>query len=309
MNNMNSKEYVEDEIDLSVLITALFQGKWIIIGFTSIASIIVVLYSLSLPNIYKAEALLVPISSNENVGGNIQELGGLASLAGISLSEGSDTSAIALEKLQSLSFFEEILLPQINLPDLMAVESWDPYSNSITYDKEIYDDSTKTWTREITSLQTPEPSAQESFTAFMEHIGALTDIKTRLITISAKHQSPFIAKQWADLVIKELNIFYREKDKKEATFAVDYLNEQISRTRLSEVKLVIAEVLAQQIQTLSLIEANENYVFDFIDPPAVMEKKSEPRRAIICIVGALIGGFLGAIVALFRFIKPFRSKS
>ena len=309
MNNMNSKEYVEDEIDLSVLITALFQGKWIIIGFTSIASIIVVLYSLSLPNIYKAEALLVPISSNENVGGNIQELGGLASLAGISLSEGSDTSAIALEKLQSLSFFEEILLPQINLPDLMAVESWDPYSNSITYDKEIYDDSTKTWTREITSLQTPEPSAQESFTAFMEHIGALTDIKTRLITISAKHQSPFIAKQWADLVIKELNIFYREKDKKEATFAVDYLNEQISRTRLSEVKLVISEVLAQQIQTLSLIEANENYVFDFIDPPAVMEKKSEPRRAIICIVGALIGGFLGAIVALFRFFKPFRAKS
>ncbi|MDB3950454.1 Wzz/FepE/Etk N-terminal domain-containing protein [Gammaproteobacteria bacterium] len=306
---MNSKEYVEDEIDLSVLITALFQGKWIIIGFTSIASIIVVLYSLSLPNIYKAEALLVPISSNENVGGNIQELGGLASLAGISLSEGSDTSAIALEKLQSLSFFEEILLPQINLPDLMAVESWDPYSNSITYDKEIYDDSTKTWTREITSLQTPEPSAQESFTAFMEHIGALTDIKTRLITISAKHQSPFIAKQWADLVIKELNIFYREKDKKEATFAVDYLNEQISRTRLSEVKLVIGEVLAQQIQTLSLIEANENYVFDFIDPPAVMEKKSEPRRAIICIVGALIGGFLGAIVALFRFFKPFRAKS
>jgi uncharacterized protein involved in exopolysaccharide biosynthesis len=262
-----------------------------------------------LPNIYKAEALLVPISSNENVGGNIQELGGLASLAGISLSEGSDTSAIALEKLQSLSFFEEIILPQINLPDLMAVESWDPYSNSITYDKEIYDDSTKTWTREITSLQTPEPSAQESFTAFMEHIGALTDIKTRLITISAKHQSPFIAKQWADLVIKELNIFYREKDKKEATFAVDYLNEQISRTRLSEVKLVISEVLAQQIQTLSLIEANENYVFDFIDPPAVMEKKSEPRRAIICIVGALIGGFLGAIVALFRFFKPFRAKS
>ena len=309
MNNMNSKEYVEDEIDLSVLITALFQGKWIIIGFTSIASIIIVLYSLSLPNIYKAEALLVPISSNENVGGNIQELGGLASLAGISLSEGSDTSAIALEKLQSLSFFEEILLPQINLPDLMAVESWDPYSNSITYDKEIYDDSTKTWTREITSLQTPEPSAQESFTAFMEHIGALTDIKTRLISISAKHQSPFIAKQWADLVIKELNIFYREKDKKEATFAVDYLNEQISRTRLSEVKLVISEVLAQQIQTLSLIEANENYVFDFIDPPAVMEKKSEPRRAIICIVGALIGGFLGAIVALFRFFKPFRAKS
>jgi len=272
MKNMNSEEYAH-EIDLAVLFKALFQGKWIIISFTSIASIIVVIYSLSLPNIYKAEALLVPLSSNDNVGGNLQDLGGLASLAGISLGDSVDMSAIAIEKLHSLSFFEEKILPQINLPDLMAVKSWNPSSNLITYDEEIYDASTQTWTREITPLQTPQPSAQESFIAFMEHVGGIKDLKTTFVTIFAKHQSPFIAKEWADLVIKELNSFYREKDKTEAMYAVDYLNEQLSVTRLSEVKLVISEVLAQQIQTLSLIEANENYVFDFIDPPVVKEKK------------------------------------
>ncbi|MDB2629418.1 Wzz/FepE/Etk N-terminal domain-containing protein [Gammaproteobacteria bacterium] len=309
MKNMNSEEYVQDEVDLAVLFKALFQGKWIIISFTSIASIIVVIYSLSLPNIYKAEALLVPLSSNDNVGGNLQDIGGLASLAGISLGDSVDMSAIAIEKLHSLSFFEEKILPQINLPDLMAVKSWNPSSNLITYDEEIYDASTQTWTREITPLQTPQPSAQESFIAFMEHVGGLKDLKTTFVTIFAKHQSPFIAKEWADLVIRELNSFYREKDKTEAMYAVDYLNKQLSETRLSEVKLVISEVLAQQIQTLSLIEANENYVFDFIDPPVVKEKKSEPRRAIICIVGALLGGFLGAIVALFRFFKPFRTNN
>ena len=63
MKNKNSEEYIEDEIDLAVLVRALFQGKWIIISFTTLASIIVVIYSLSLPNIYKAEGLLVPISS------------------------------------------------------------------------------------------------------------------------------------------------------------------------------------------------------------------------------------------------------
>lgn len=307
MNNQNSEEYIEDQIDLAVLFKALFEGKWIIIGFTSIASIIVVIYSLSLPNIYKSEALLVPISSKESVGGNVSDLGGLASLAGISLSDSSDNSAVAFEKLHSLSFFEEKILPQINLPDLMAVESWEPSSNIISYDEEIYDDNENVWTREISGLQTPEPSAQESFTAFMEQMIIFKDIKTKLVTIGVKHQSPFIAKQWADLVISEINSFYREKDRSEATFAVNYLNGELSKTRLSEVKMVIAEVLAQQIQTLTLIEANANYVFDFIDPPAVMEKKSEPRRAIICIIGALLGGFIGAIVALFRFFKPFKS--
>ena len=301
---MQSKEYIEDEIDLAVLVRALIQGKWIILGFTSIASIIVVIYSLSLPNIYTGEALLVPVSSKDSVGGGTsQSLGGLASLAGLSLSDSSYTSIVAVEKLQSLSFFEDKILSQINLPDLMAIKSWNLSSNSITYDEEIYDDQSATWTREVVPPQKPKPTAQESFKAFMEHINVVKNIQTNLVTISVNHQSPFVAKQWADLVVTEINAFYREKDRSEAKFAVDYLNEQLSQTRLSEVKMVIAEVLAQQIQKLTLIEANDNYVFEYIDPPAVMEKKSAPRRAIICIIGALLGGFLGALVALIRYFK------
>ena len=303
MNNTNPKEYIEDEIDLAALIGALWQGKWIIIGFTSVASILVVIYSLSLPNIYSGQALLVPVSSKDSVSGSSQSLGGLASLAGISLSDSSDKSVVAIEKLQSLSFFEGQILKQINIPDLMAVESWNPSNNSITYDREVYDDKTKSWTREVVFPQTPKPSTQESYKAFMGHLSVAKNLKTNIITVTISHQSPFIAKQWADLVVTEINTFYREKDRSEAEFAVNYLNDQIAQTRLSEVKMVIAEVLAQQIQKLTLIEANDNYIFDYIDPPAVMEKKSAPRRAIICIIGALLGGFIGALVALFRYFQ------
>ena len=306
MNNTNPKEYIEDEIDLAVLIGALWQGKWIIMGFTSVASILVVIYSLSLPNIYSGQALLVPVSSKDSVSGAAQNLGGLASLAGISLSDSSDNSVVATEKLQSLSFFEGKILTQINISDLMAVESWNPNNNSITYDDAIYDYKTKSWTREVVFPQTPKPSAQESYKAFLEHLSVVKDLKTNIVTITISHQSPYVAKQWADLVVTEINTFYREKDRSEAEFAVNYLNDQISQTRLSEVKMVIAEVLAQQIQKLTLIEANDNYVFDYIDPPAVMEKKSAPRRAIICIIGALLGGFIGALVALFRYFQPAR---
>ena len=306
MNNTNLKEYIEDEIDLAVLIGALWQGKWIIMGFTSVASILVVIYSLSLPNIYSGQALLVPVSSKDSVSGAAQNLGGLASLAGISLSDSSDNSVVAIEKLQSLSFFEGKILMQINISDLMAVESWNPNNNSITYDDEIYDDKTKSWTREVVFPQTPKPSTQESYKAFLEHLSVVKDLKTNIVTITISHQSPYVAKQWADLVVTEINTFYREKDRSEAEFAVNYLNDQIAQTRLSEVKMVIAEVLAQQIQKLTLIEANDNYIFDYIDPPAVMEKKSAPRRAIICIIGALLGGFIGALVVLLKYLQPAR---
>mgnify|MGYP000893549941 FL=1 len=306
MKNNNIDEYVEDDIDISVLIRALLDGKWIIASLTGIASVLVVWYSLSLPNIYTGKALLVAVSAQDSVSSSVQELSGLASLAGISISDSSDTSAVALEKINTLSFFEEKILPQISLPNLFAVKSWDPKSNTIIYDTEIYDASKEIWVREVEFPKTPEPSSQESHRSFEDHLSVYKDPKTSFITISIDHQSPFIAKRWADLVVNEINAYFREKDRLEANFAVNYLNNEIYNTRLSEVKEVIAAVLAQQIQQLTLIEANINYVFDYIDPPVVMEKKSSPRRAMICIIGAILGGFIGSIIALIRFFKPLR---
>tara|TARA_B100001287_G_scaffold62031_1_gene50112 strand:+ start:12638 stop:13567 length:930 start_codon:yes stop_codon:yes gene_type:complete len=304
MKNNNIDDYVEDDIDISVLIRALLEGKWIIAVITGLASIFVVWYSLSLPNIYTGKALLVPVSAQDSVSSSVQELSGLASLAGISISDSADTSAVALEKINTLSFFEEKILPQISLPNLVAVESWDPKSNTITYDQSVYDSSNQIWVREVEFPKTPKPSPQESFRSFVDHLSVYKDPKTGFISISIDHQSPFIAKKWADLVVDEINSYFREKDRLAANFAVNYLNNEIYNTRLSEVKEVIAAVLAQQIQQLTLIEANINYVFDYIDPPVVMEKKSSPRRAMICIIGALLGGFIGALIALIRFFKP-----
>ena len=120
------------------------------------------------------------------------------------------------------------------------------------------------------------------------------------ITLSIKHQSPFVAKQWTELIVNEINSFYRQKDKSESQKAVTYLNQQISSTGLSEVKQVLAQLLQEETKKLTLIEANQFYVFDYIDPPAVMEKKSEPRRSLIVVISALLGSFLSVFLVLTR---------
>ena len=71
-------------------------------------------------------------------------------------------------------------------------------------------------------------------------------------------------------------------------------------TNLSEVKEAIAQLLQEETKKLALIEANELYVFDYIDPPAIMEKKSEPGRAFIVIFSALLGGMLSVLLVLIR---------
>ena len=71
-------------------------------------------------------------------------------------------------------------------------------------------------------------------------------------------------------------------------------------TSLSEIKQVLAQLLQEEIKKLTLIEATQYYVFDFIDPPAVMETKIEPIRSLICILFSLIGGILSILFVLVR---------
>ena len=300
--NKSSNDF-DDEIDLRELFYVLLEGKWIIISVTAFFSIIAVIYSLQLPNIYESKALLVPVNSSSAISRAARSYSGLVGIAGINLPAGGDggNSAKAIKKISTLSFFEKNILPNIHLPDLMAVESWDPKTNTLAFDKNIYDTKSNTWIRDFSYPNQQTPSPQDSFQVFKNaHLSLSEDKDTGFITLSIKHQSPFIAKQWAELVVNEVNAFYSQKDKSESEKAASYLNQQISMTGFSEIKQVLAQLLQEEIKKLTLIEANQFYVFDYIDPPVVMERKSEPKRSSIFILGALLGGMLSVFIVLIR---------
>ena len=263
--------------------------------------------SLLLPNIYESRAILTPADSSGSISRSLQGYAGLAGLAGITIPSGGDesNSAKAIQKLKSLSFFENNILPNIFLPDLMAHKkwdkSWDPSTNTFNYDESIYNKKTETWIRDYSYPYKQIPSAQESFRQFTtQHFALSEDKKTGFITLIIKHKSPYIAKQWSELLVNQVNLHYREKDRLQSEKAVSFLNKQIAMTNLSEVKEAISVLLQEETKKLALIEANQLYVYDYIDPPAVMEKKSEPNRAFIVIFIALLGGMLSVIFVLIK---------
>ncbi len=293
----------DDEIDFGELFNILYQGKWIIVSVTAFILIIGVLYSLRLPNIYESKSLLIPVDSSSDISGALGNYSTLAGIAGINLPSSNDgsNSLKAIQKLSSLSFFENNIMTNIFLPDLMALKSWSPETNTMTYDERIYQKNNNTWVRDYSYPQKQIPSAQESFKVFItEHLSLSEDKKTGLISLSIKHQSPFVAKEWAELLIKEVNNFYRQKDKSQSEKALRYLNQQFAMTGLSEIKQVLAQLLQEETKKLTLIEANQSYVFEYIDPPAVMEKKSEPKRSLIVMLSGLLGGILSIVLVLLK---------
>ena len=134
----------------------------------------------------------------------------------------------------------------------------------------------------------------------MKKLQVSQDYDTKFLTISFKHESPHIAKEWTELVVNQINDSFRARDKLEAESAMNFLYTQMALTSYTEIKEVVAQVLKQKMQQLALIEANEFYVFSYLDQPAVAKEKIEPSRSSISILGALFGFMLGVLTVLVR---------
>lgn len=303
-NNLPDEQDFFDEISLKEIFDVLWKDKILILVISSFFLISSIIFSFFLPNIYQSKGLLTPTNESGGLGSAFSSLSGLATYGGIDLSgmENSQITDKALEKLNSLSFFTNNILPNIYLPNLMAVKSWDPKTNTIVYDKKIFDEGSEEWVRDFDFPHTQIPSAQESHEDFIEEFLFVSlNKKTGFISIAINHQSPYISKAWVELIVKELNNFFISEDKAKAISAIEYLNEQMAKTRYTEVREAIAELLQQKIQELTLMEASDSYVLEYIDPPVVMEEKSEPLRFVIIIVGFIVGVFLGVILTFLRY--------
>jgi uncharacterized protein involved in exopolysaccharide biosynthesis len=291
-------EYADDEIDLRELFEVLWSGKWWIGGFTAIASIIAVVVALSLPNIYHSEALLAPASSSSGGLGDLaKQYGGLASLAGISLPGGGndDKTALGLEVMKSRRFIAEFIEHHDLLVPLMASSGWDQPTGELIIDNKIYESAAKKWIRDVPPPKRPVPSPQEAYEKFATLLTVSEDKNSGFISLSIKHYSPVVAQQWVVWLIEDINNSLRDQDVTEAERSIAYLKQQVEATLLTDLQSMFFELIQSQTETIMLAKVRQEYVFKTIDPAVVPEKKSEPRRALICVLGALLGGILAVL--------------
>ena len=282
----------------------LWGGKWLISAVTSLAAAISVVVALSLPNIYTASALLAPAESGGGgLSGLMKQYGGLASLAGLSLPGGEEGSRtqLGMQLMTSRAFIGRFVERRGILPELMAVESWDPRSGDIIFNPEYYDATSKAWVRETTLLKSPVPSAQEAYKAFTSILSVSRDAQTGYVTVSIEHPSPVIAAQWVNWLVDDVNGAVKSQDVSEAVRSIEYLKQQVANTSLADLQAMFFELIQSQTEIMMLAEVRPQYVFKTIDPAVIPEERTKPSRALICVVGTLLGGMLGVVIVLLRY--------
>ena len=299
----NPPALYEDEIDLRELFRVLWAGKWLIGSISFAAAIIAVVVALSLPNIYRAEALLAP-NDQQDTGGLsalAAQYGGLASFAGINLNSGSaDKTALGLEILQSRKFISEFIERHDILVPLMAVEDWDAESGELKIDPKVYDLATDRWARDVIPPRKATPSLQEAQKKFMGTLLVSQDKQSGFVKVAVEHYSPTVAKQWVDWLVEDINFSIMQQDVAEAEQAIAYLNEQIESTPLADLQNIFFKLIEEQTKTVMLAKVSPEYILRTLDPAVVPEKKSQPNRALICVLGTLLGGMLSVLGVLIR---------
>lgn len=314
---VNSKEFhqqhqlpEDDEIDLAELWLALWNGKGLILVITFVAAISAVFYAKSQPNIYRATTLLAPAGEQgaRGLGNMTGQLGGLASLAGINLGGGrSDKTGLALEVLKSRAFIESFITKRKLLVNLFAVESWNAESDTLIFNKELYDSDKEKWLIENKLKGTVGPSPWTAFKAFINVLTVAVDQDTGLITISIEHHSPEVAKQWLLWLVSDINETMREQDKIYAQNSIDFLTAKLELTQLADMQTMFYQLIEEQTKTIMLAEVSKEYVLKTIDPANAPDEKAKPKRAIIVVFGTMLGGMLAIVIVLIRHFR-FRKK-
>jgi len=293
----------DDEIDLRELIQAIWRGKWIVLAVTLICTAGAVFYAKSLPNVYKTEVTLAP--AGESGGLNIPgQLGGLAALAGVNLgSKGGDKTSLALEILKSREFIGKFIETNDLYVPIMAAKGWDRASDKLTIDSNIYDEQTKQWMRKVEAPFKSKPSNLETYNKFITLFNVSQDKTTGLVQLSVDFYSPILAKVWADELVKSINEEMRRRDLTEAKRSIEYLNSQISKTNLSDIRSMLYSLVEEQTKTEMLAHAREEYVLKTIDPAVVAEQKAGPKRALIVLMASILGLILSTMVIIVRYIS------
>lgn len=294
----------DDELDMRDLIASIWRGKLLIIIVSSIFAVLSVFYAINLPNIYKAEAVLIPAESKQSNGlaGLASQFGGLAGIAGVDLGGGgADKTKLALEILQSRKFTSSFIEKHSVLPELMAAKSWSIDSGELSYNEEIYSVSENKWLREVKAPRNAEPSMQEAYKVFSKIVSTNSDPESGTITLSVEHISPLVAQQWVDWLIEDINLEVKQRDVTEAVKSTEFLTEQLDKTRISDIRSVLYKLVEEQTKTIMFANVRDEYAFKTIDPAVIPEEKFKPRRAIICIAGTLLGFILSFFFLVIRF--------
>jgi capsular polysaccharide biosynthesis protein len=291
----------QQEIDWKSFFMIILDHKKIISLVTTVVTLAVIFLSLFTPNQYTASVLLkLSEDQAQSTSSTIGGAAGLATMAGISLGGANNSAYYTEAVLQSKKFLSHIAsFPGVR-ENLTVANGFDFKTGKILYKKEYYDGDKRKWLQTDASGNPIIPSDLDVISEIKDRMSVYVDFESNFITISFQHFSPIFAFEFINLLEGQLNFIEREKDIKDSSRAITYLNNQLEETRQAGIQNAIYQLIESQLKTQMLANIDEHYLVTPIDPAVIPEKKSFPFRRNIAIAAFILSLLCSSIFVLLR---------
>ena len=293
----------DDEINLRELFGALWRGKFLIMLCVIVAIALAALYLRSAERKYTAKYVFKPVVS-EDVMPSLSGLGGLASLAGVSLPSSSSSDFLTFKfLLKSEEVAAEILEDHKFVQDIFSSE-WDK-------EREIFrkppDQGYTTFLRMIKKLLTGQdkqdyvaPNAARLSHWMKDAFNSSEDLKTGFLTLSAETPNPNLILQVMARATEEADRLLKERYIESAEQTMGFYQKQLAKARAREHKEALAKLIAQEDQKLMLASKGTYFVAEPLTRPSVSINPTSPKASLVLALSVVLGGFVGAALILIR---------
>ncbi len=298
----------EDEIDLYELWEKIWSHRKFITIFTISLTIIAIVATLFMKNIYKSSAVILPIQQASNGSSLMSQYSGIASLVGVSLpSSGGSENIMALLKSRSL---KKETIEKYHLLPTILYDSWDSKDKRWINNEGIIEKIKKAvFGSKKKAFSENEIRMAKAIKAFSKMIDVSEDKRLGTITVSVEYPYPIIA---ANLV-KDLLLTLKDRMTKEAIEIAKkrkkILENELNKTQDPTIQQKLYSLMAKQEETMVMAKVSEDFAFKIVDPPQIPVWKYKPKRKLIVIVSFITSLILSIFLVFFiEFIKDAKNR-
>ena len=300
---MTSTKFENDEIDLREIFLSLWRGKWFIVFCLLIAIIAASAYLRNADRLYTVNYIFRPTSSDE-IAPTFSGLGGIASLAGITLPTSSSSDFSTYKFLIISEEVAAFLLKDKEIVKEIFKNEWNKNSNS--FEQPELNTLGKLSTNLKTMLAGKEkigyvrPNAARLSKWFQENITITSNRETGFLTLSSETNSPDLIKSIMIKVTDTTDSLLKDRYIATAEEMMLFYQTQLSKARAREHREALAKLIAQEDQKLMLASKGDYFVAEPITAPSVSLYPTSPKSTLILALAIVLGAFIGSALVLLR---------
>lgn len=308
MQNSNihpTQQIEEDEIDLRELWQTIKKGKKLIALVTTTIVTITLIYALSMPNVYKSEAILIPTA--QEGGGGLGGLGGLAAMAGVSVGGGSMTPDVAFDSLLNNYEFMKQFVTKNRVYEYYSREDFDAdYVFALGF-RGIYDARKPSKDDEDEGKEIDLDEEQyKLIKKIQKSLSISADKKSGLITISYSDSDRAYPPEIIKYFLRDASEYLVKNNLKNIDQRLSYFQKELNRAEGFELRQSLSQMISKIVQEKVMMQSKQYYQCDVLAEPtqAYIKDKAKPKRGLILVVSFVTSIILGIfLVFLLNFIR------